>query len=570
MNHFVSTPNSSRNSSHLIFQTPRGDLNMEDQSEENEGEGTERNKRKPTESPSKEEDNISDFLATLNMMFDCIGKLGKHIGETKNTKTEIKLNIEKITNCVSEIRERDFLSLINETQSEIKTLSTKKQQPMCHRCHEHLKKEEEDINITKVRNMIETLKEGKGNFTIVKDLLKVEWPDDLYIKSSVKVGNPLVPNQLPDTVLFLKSRESKSGIIDTAKVIHPSLEEVLNNDLKAGETSYLENISKTKKGTECRKRLYLIAGEEVEEMVESLKELINELLKTGSKEIAVAVIEEDRRQEIRKLVELATIITDIKVEFYVPNTQIDKTKKFERQPRDTEVLIIKPSSTSNISYADMTKTMKEAVNPKEIGVNIKNVKKYKDDSLMITTNRGEAEKLKAEILASHGAHLTVNIPKDDRTLMVIGIDALAEEDDIEEGIMKALGVEDNTNITIKSLKQARNGTLMSEIVVSSEYSIKLIQIKRIKIGWTLCSVEKKMHIPRCYNCLRMGHIAKNCASEKSGENKCFNCMETGHSFETCTNSSVCPQCNKSGHRPDTMACPQFRSRRNQGTKRFQP
>lgn len=147
------------------------------------------------------------------------------------------------------------------------------------------------------------------------------------------------------------------------------------------------------------------------------------------------------------------------------------------------------------------------------------------------------------------------------------LDALAEEADIEDGLMKALGVLDKSSIEIKAIKTARNGTQMSEIVVPPEFSSKLLEIKRIKIGWTLCQIEKKLHIPRCYNCLRMGHIARNCAMEKSEGMKCFNCMETGHTNQECKKSSVCPQCNTEGHRPDTMACPQFRTRRKQGGKK---
>ncbi|KAI5739905.1 hypothetical protein M8J77_024851 [Diaphorina citri] len=565
----------SPNGSLMMFHTPQSHMSSHSDYErgmdsDDETMETLGRKRKPEGSPTvdhEEDDDKTEFLAVMKNMFENIEKMSRAIVETRYTKAEIKLDIEKINLSMKEIKEKDYLSKIDIRDSRRIISKTKRQQTVCYKCHDQMKKDEEEKSSKLVREKMEILKQGKGNIQLVQELIEEDWPEDMYTKTVVKVGNPLVPNQLADTVLFLKNKDSKAGIIDTAKVIHPKLEEVLNNELIPGETCYVENIANTKKGTGGRKRLYLMGGEKVEDLVNSIKELVSDLQETESKHFAVAVVEEDRREVIRKMTEIGFSLLDVKIEFFVPSSPKEKNKKSGIQSKDTEVLIIKPSSTSNISYADMTKKLREVeknVFPETMGVNITNVKKYKEDSLMITTKKGGAEILKTEIISSHGDQLTINIPKEDRTLMIIGIDALAEESDIEYGLMKALGVESKTNIEIKSVKLARNGTQMSEITVSAEYSIKLLELKKIKIGWTLCSVEKKFHIPRCYNCLRMGHLAKNCASEKEEGQKCFNCMEQGHTTQNCQNRSFCPQCNKGGHRPDTMACPLFRKRRKQG------
>lgn len=486
-------------------------------------------KRKP-----EKDDPNSELLRNLMLMFDSVGKLGEQVlGEKKIKRSELKQSFDKLSDCVKTIEEKKLLLYLEDS----KQASNKKKRVVCYRCSSEIESEKKDCCSAETRNMMEKIKSGNGSLSVVKNVIERDWPPDIYRKSSVKVGNPLVPNQSPDTVVFLKDGKAKSGIIDTAKVIYPELEDILVNDLKPGETCYVENLSVTKKGSTGKKRLYTIAGEQTEDLVNALKELIDELAKTGSKQIVVAVIEEERRDGVRKLMELAMLNTDGKIDFFVPSLPTNKMKNSARQPKDTEVIIIKPSSTSSLSYADISKAMKEVVFPDALGVNIKKVVKHKVDSIMITTKKGEAEKLKTEILARNRTELVVNIPKEERILVITGIDALVEKEDVETGITKALGVQGlNLGLEIKTLRPARNGTQVSEIVVSQEFYFKLMDIKKIKIGWTLCQIEKRVFIPRCYNYLRMGHISKNCAQEKSEDKRCFNCMETGHTTQIAHNA----------------------------------
>lgn len=166
-------------------------------------------KRKPEDSPSEKDDPNSELLRNLMLMFDSVGKLGEQVlGEKKIKRSELKQSFDKLSDCVKTIEEKKLLLYLEDS----KQASNKTKRVVCYRCSSEIESEKKDCCSAETRNMIEKIKSGNGSLSVVKNVIERDWPPDMYRKSSVKVGNPLVPNQSPDTVVFLKDGNAKSGL----------------------------------------------------------------------------------------------------------------------------------------------------------------------------------------------------------------------------------------------------------------------------------------------------------------------------------------------------------------------
>jgi len=79
----------------------------------------------------------------------------------------------------------------------------------------------------------------------------------------------------------------------------------------------------------------------------------------------------------------------------------------------------------------------------------------------------------------------------------------------------------------------------------------------ISINGSTCLVEKQrtVHVVRCYNCQRLGHIARNCTNEK----RCEICSLSHVDDSACSGALLCANCG-GDHPSSSSSCPTYLSR----------
>lgn len=204
----------------------------------------------------------------------------------------------------------------------------------------------------------------------------------------------------------------------------------------------------------------------------------------------------------------------------------------------------------------MLKTIRENIDPEQMGLGVHTVRKLKDNSLLIMTDKGKKDILTKE-LSENSIFQDITIIEKKCDLILAGMDAVATNEEIMSALKQKINVQEQ-DITIKYLYENRSGEQVATIGMSVDNAQKLIESGPIKIGWTMCRIKEKIRIVRCTNCLKMGHTQKACKSKKADTKKCLKCLQPGHESKDCVNNSHCISCDKEGHRSDSMSCPKYR------------
>lgn len=99
-------------------------------------------------------------------------------------------------------------------------------------------------------------------------------------------------------------------------------------------------------------------------------------------------------------------------------------------------------------------------------------------------------------------------------------DALETFDDELKGI---------NNIVIR---ENSSGLRTAVIRVSWRAGRRLINAKRIKIGWGMCRIKEfEAREQACNKCRQKGHFVKDCLGAE--RRRCFNCKGMGHLISNC-------------------------------------
>lgn len=518
-----------------------------------------RNENSPLNRTLEGEESARDKLVlTLKGIMQQINNLNKEIDE-KKTKREIRnaaeelkllsdlIDSEKMLDCLENPAEvRDI-----EMDTEDAISSSSDEENVCSRCKKDLI-EEKDIT-EKIKLAVQEAQsiDSEDMTEDIQTLLQRKWPEEAFQKATMKIGNPLVDAGDADLLLVLRTNQDTSYITTKFKEKYPGLKGILEEENTQGQVQYLENIIKTKKGVQSKTRVYVTTGETMENHFKALRDLDLLLVGDSKRNIGVVAPDVKIRTQIRKLADIIMLQSEINLDIYVPKREAKNTPRENKY--DTLVI-----NSQNKSYSEMLKAIRGNINPEALGAEIKSVRKRKDDSLLIVTEKENMEKLKNEINEKQEL-ADIKIVEKKITMLVSGMDAVTTKEEIVEALKKKLGDENEIDsITVKSLYANRSGDQNATVETTQSIAARLLVGSSIKIGWSSCKIKEKVSIIRCTNCLRFGHSARGCKAQRTTGTKCLKCSKEGHSVKDCKNPSFCLSCNKDGHRADSMSCPKYR------------
>lgn len=250
----------------------------------------------------------------------------------------------------------------------------------------------------------------------------------------------------------------------------------------------------------------------------------------------------------------------------------DDNREEQRQPRKkgngsanstrTSTLVIE--NKGGDLYSDKVKALQEKVNPGEVGgVVVQATSKAKDSEDIVIVVKETQEGGREALMNKIRDAVAMNVVARDRpiraNLIIYDVDTNVTKEKVDAELRKLLGGGRNTDLEVDEPRTNHAGKRCIAIRADHKSSEKLLKIGRVNLGWGPCAIRETVKPRLCNDCLKPGHIAKNCPEKKrQGERLCFNCGKAGHTAKTCKNTRCCPLCKQTEHGVGSMACEVYR------------
>lgn len=239
-------------------------------------------------------------------------------------------------------------------------------------------------------------------------------------------------------------------------------------------------------------------------------------------------------------------------------TNITTPNKKPTKPKGETVLVkMKDKETT---YASLLKVVKNAVNPSDVGAQVKNIRKTKDGNILLTVQNGfeKAEALRKKIEEKVPEAMTSHVV-DKKVIHIKNLDNISTVEDIREAITSAIGTGSN-KFEVRALRPAYGQKQNVTIVMAKTDADKLINLRQIKIGWMNCKIVEREREVKCYRCWQYGHVKSNC-NGPDREKLCVKCSQEGHKAAECKNNMFCVNCDQEGHQTGSTKCPVNKNRK---------
>lgn len=536
-----------------------------------EDDGTKKKRRK--ESPEIEDvpNEVRVFRNLIEKLTKTSSQLKVLISKNSNTKVEIKKGVSTMSRQVEDIKG-------GMEELERYMMSKKRRSKGC--AAKGIGTQTENIEKVKTADMgtqtnleygevCNTL-DGANTLEELSMVLDREWPEEVYERTMVEIGNPAKAGGEGDIAIVVDpSDKGEKGLLREMEERFPEIKTLMDMKPEQGQTEYLVNTTRTRTsrgGEDERTRYVYLLFVERDEGVADIKKFYDTVIgwkqmlhKHKRKSTSIAVPEYVDREYARKILENIFRGTEVTIKLLVPQGKgkVDKIGAPRRQksrPPEGRVVVRAKEGT----FADLLKNVKSRVDIGKVGVEVKQVKKTTSGDLLLVIEGGseKADALGEEIREKIQNAEVRTRKEETTTLFVLGIDAVTEKEEIAAEIRKATNVGDG-EVTIKTLKPGGYGTQAATIEIPRGKAADIIRAGNIKIGWTRCTIKERVEIVRCFRCLNFGHKAQGCRGQNRAD-ECVKCGEKNHKAKDCVNKPFCTVCKASGHRADQMKCPAFK------------
>lgn len=225
----------------------------------------------------------------------------------------------------------------------------------------------------------------------------------------------------------------------------------------------------------------------------------------------------------------------------------------QRTKRTSAIIV----GTSETTYAETLKKLREEITDEETLNEIKKVRKTQSGNLMLTVTENNQrvkgrvqEMFQGRKVRSVGGNL-------EKTIHIRDIDAVTTRNEIEAALGKTGMIRSGVKPRVGPLRPTTNGNQVVTVILNGEDAKNLLEVGKLRLGLTLCRMEERIEVVKCYRCWGYGHKASVCKDEDMTD-RCQRCTGTGHKREGCQAEPFCPHCKKTGHSAGSGGCRAFR------------
>lgn len=231
-----------------------------------------------------------------------------------------------------------------------------------------------------------------------------------------------------------------------------------------------------------------------------------------------------------------------------------------RVPRTAAIVI--SGSNVNFSYAEALRAARKEISLKDLEIENIKIRKTVSGGRLIEI-AGPDGQTKADKLAEKLKHVlkeeaVVTRPVRKGEIRITGLDDSVGLEEVGAIIMENSKCS-LADIKMGNIRRFSNGQGAIWVQCPLAEAIKLAELEKIRIGWSVVKIELlKARPTQCYRCWEFGHLSYMCKSQVNRKGSCFNCGVHGHTVQVCNNPTCCIICKEAGmpydHRIGSPAC----------------
>ena len=233
----------------------------------------------------------------------------------------------------------------------------------------------------------------------------------------------------------------------------------------------------------------------------------------------------------------------------------DKNRIRERP----EALIV--GVTGQKSYADILRSVKTDPKLIELGKRVTKIRRTLKGEMLFELSKDPDSKcndFKKLMEESLGEEAKVRSLTQEITIECRNIDEISTEEELRSALKERYQI-DKQEGHIR-LRPTYGKTQIAEIKLPVKSANRLLEIGKVKVGWTVCTMKLQKQPKRCFKCMDFGHWAKDCKGTDRSK-LCRRCGEEGHQAKSCSNPPKCLLCKnatENAHITGGSRCPIFR------------
>lgn len=427
------------------------------------------------------------------------------------------------------------------------------------------------------------------------ETIETEWPNRVFERTKVTKTSILTEKRCRILIVQKKADEDDmtANTVKLLKRDFPALEELdIMEDGEVAKAEYeasrhLIRDKHDRQNVEARTLIIakMKAGAETIDVAETIQKVAMKAQTIDLKEGDCITLWMPNGLDVKmmqKIVEACWLVTDTKHSVGIsvrgrpkPDTDGQQRPKLveKQQKRNRQGALL--VDTNGGTYADVLKSLRQKVNEKDLGVDIRGVKETKAGLRLQLKEKkhGGSEKLASFItqqmnMAARAPTIPLNA-----TVSLYGLDPTNTVDEVREAISKLLKVTGTQSIRVGEIRE-REGVRSTLIRLTKLDAQKICKAKRIKVGWAACTLREWIRLPMCYKCQDTGHLAVNCTETETKEKRCYKCGSLEHLSKNCTEEKPkCYKCLAEGHTAVSISCPkniEMLRLRRQNQKREEP
>lgn len=260
--------------------------------------------------------------------------------------------------------------------------------------------------------------------------------------------------------------------------------------------------------------------------------------------------------KIRKILECCLFGTNLKVLI-----KLDKSEYKQIKPNSNNKAIMVVKANEGVSYADMVKDIKRNVSPQEMGIIVNKFEKTRNGDVRIAFTEKEKDskaRLSKRINEKVSTASKVSLIQRTKGIVILDVEDDIDQKEVIERLATVLSVT-NSDIRLNDFRPTHRGTKMVTAYLPIPAATSAIQMKRLKLGWTMCRIKEKVDPAFCSKCQSFGHSTISCTGSSKEKIICMRCGDQNHMTRDCKNDEFCFTCNEAGHRANSMNCSKYKA-----------